>query len=73
MNGKKYGFKVKKGGFTSYDGVMSSVKEAEKITVDKSSGTVTVNYFDGHIYRYHANVTETTGGYEITEEGDEWT
>lgn len=72
MEAKGYGFEVKKGGFTHYDGVMSSKKEAEKITVDKESGKVTVTYADGHKYIYSAKVTETTDGYEINNESEEW-
>lgn len=72
MAAKEYGFEVRKGGFTQYEGVMSSMKEAEKITVDKESGKVTVTYADGHKYTYYANVTETTSGYEITNESEEW-
>lgn len=69
---KKYGFDVRAGGFTHYDGVMSSKKPAEKVTVNKTAGTVTVNYTDGHKYTYSAGVTETADGYEITEESEEW-
>ena len=71
---KKYGFSpVKKGGFVQFDGVMSSSKEATLITVDKTAGTVTVNFADGHVYKYSANVTETSSGYNITNETEEWT
>lgn len=37
-NNDEYGFTVKKGGFTSYDGVQSSTKEAAQIEVDKDAG-----------------------------------
>ena len=67
-----YYFTTKPGGLTSYDGVMSSKKEAEKITVDRESGKVTVTYTDGHKYTYSANVTEASGGYEINNETEEW-
>ena len=70
---KKYGFKVRKGGFTQYEGVMSSAKEASGVDVDKSSGTVTVTFADGHVYKYSANVSETSSGYNITDEREEWT
>ena len=70
---KKHFFKCKRGGFTPYDGVMSSSKEATLITVDKTAGTVTVNFADGHVYKYSANVTETSSGYNITDETEEWT
>ena len=70
---KKHFFKCKPGGFTQYDGVMSSSKEASNVSVDKSSGTVTVTYSDGHVYKYSANVTETSNGYNITNETEEWT
>ena len=71
---KKYGFfPVKKGGFVRFDGVMSSGKEATSVNVDKTSGTVTVTYSDGHVYKYSANVTETSNGYNITNETEEWT
>ena len=70
---KKHFFKCKPGGFTPYDGVMSSSKEATLITVDKTAGTVTVNFADGHVYKYSAAVTETSSGYNITDEKEEWT
>ena len=70
---KKHFFKCKRGGFTQYDGVMSSSKEASSVAVDKSSGTVTVTYSDGHVYKYSAAVTETSSGYNITNETEEWT
>ena len=70
---KKHFFKCKPGGFTTYDGVMSSSKEATSVNVDKTAGTVTVTYSDGHVYKYSANVTETSSGYNITSEKEEWT
>ena len=70
---KKHFFKCKPGGFTPYDGVMSSSKEATSVNVDKTAGTVTVTYSDGHVYKYSANVTETSSGYNITDEKEEWT
>ena len=70
---KKHFFKCKPGGFTTYDGVMSSSKEATSVSVDKTAGTVTVNFSDGHVYKYSANVTETSSGYNITNETEEWT
>ena len=70
---KKHFFKCKPGGFTQYDGVMSSGKEATSVNVDKTAGTVTVNFADGHVYKYSANVTETSSGYNITSEKEEWT
>lgn len=68
-----YGFSSQSGGLTSYEGVMSSSKEASSVSVDKSAGTVTVTYADGHIYKYSAAVTETSSGYNITNETEEWT
>lgn len=68
-----YGFSSQNGGMTSYEGVMSSSKEASSVAVDKSSGTVTVTYSDGHVYKYSAAVTETPSGYNITNETEEWT
>ncbi len=73
MNRKKYGFKVKKGGFTQYEGVMSSVKEATQIDVDKNAGTVTVTYADESVYKYSATVNESDSSFTITDEKDEWT
>lgn len=71
---KKYGFSpVKKGGFVQFNGVMSSGKEATSVNVDKTAGTVTVNFADGHVYKYSATVTETSTGYNITNETEEWT
>lgn len=69
---KKYGFEVNSGGFVNSESVISSKKPAEKVTVNKTAGTVTVNYTDGHKYTYSAGVTETADGYEITEESEEW-
>ena len=70
---KKYGFSpVKKGGFVQFNGVMSSGKEATSVNVDKTAGTVTVNFADGHVYKYSAAVTETSSGYNITGETEEW-
>ena len=66
-------FKCRKGGFTQYEGVMSSAKEASGVDVDKSSGTVTVTFADGHVYKYSANVSETSSGYNITDEKEAWT
>ena len=70
---KKPFFKCKPGGFTPYDGVMSSSKEATSVSVDKAAGTVTVNFADGHVYKYSAAVSETSSGYNITDEKEEWT
>ena len=70
---KKHFFKCKRGGFVQFEGVMSSSKEATSVNVDKSTGTVTVTYSDGHVYKYSANVTETSNGYNITDETEEWT
>ena len=70
---KKHFFNCKPGGFTPYDGVMSSSKEATSVNVDKTAGTVTVNFADGHVYKYSAAVTETSSGYDITNETEEWT
>lgn len=73
---KKYGFTVKSGGFTQYEGVMSSSKEASSVDIDIDTsgvGTVTETYADGHIYKYSATVTETSTGYKITNETEEWT
>ena len=70
---KKHFFKCKRGGFVQFEGVMSSSKEATSVSVDKTAGTVTVNFSDGHVYKYSANVTETSSGYNITDETEEWT
>ena len=70
---QEYGMEIHDGGFVSFEGVMSSSKEASNVSVDKSSGTVTVTYSDGHVYKYSANVTETSNGYNITNETEEWT
>ena len=70
---KKHFFKCKPGGFTPYDGVMSSSKEATSVNVDKTAGTVTVTYADGHVYKYSAAVSETSSGYNSTDEKEEWT
>ena len=70
---KKHFFKCKRGGFVQFEGVMSSSKEATSVSVDKTAGTVTVTYSDGHVYKYSANVTETSSGYNITNETEEWT
>ena len=72
-DGKRHFFKCVPGGFTQYDGVMSSGKEATSVNVDKTAGTVTVNFADGHVYKYSATVTETSTGYNITNETEEWT
>lgn len=72
-DGKRHFFKCVPGGFTQYDGVMSSSKEATSVNVDKTAGTVTVNFADGHVYKYSANITETSSGYNITIETEEWT
>lgn len=66
-------FKCRKGGFTQYEGVMSSAKEATSVSVDKTAGTVTVTFADGHVYKYSANVTKTSSGFNITGETEEWT
>lgn len=70
---KKHFFKCKRGGFVQFEGVMSSSKEATSVNIDKTAGTVTVNFSDGHVYKYSANVTETSSGYNITNETEEWT
>lgn len=70
---QEYGMEIHDGGFVSFEGVMSSSKEASSVAVDKSTGTVTVTYSDGHVYKYSANVTETSSGYNITNETEEWT
>ena len=70
---KKHFFKCKRGGFVQFEGVMSSSKEATSVSVDKTAGTVTVNFSDGHVYKYSANVMETSSGYNITNETEEWT
>lgn len=70
---EEFGFHIESGGFTQYDGVMSSSKEATSVSVDKTAGTVTVNFADGHVYKYSATITETSTGYNITSETEEWT
>lgn len=70
---EEFGFHIESGGFTQYDGIMSSGKEATSVTVDKTAGTVTVYFVDGHVYKYSATVTETSSGYNITNETEEWT
>ncbi len=70
---ENYKFDTKKGGFTSYDGVQSSTKEATKIDVDKNAGTVTVTYKDKSVYKYSATVNESDSSFQITDEKDEWT
>lgn len=69
---QKFGFDVKDGGMTSYEGVMSSKKEAVSVKVDKKAGKVTVNFSDGHAYTYSASVTKTDDGYDINDETEEW-
>ena len=70
---QEYGMEIHDGGFVSFEGVMSSSKEATSVNVDKTAGTVTVNFADGHVYKYSAAVTETSSGYSITDEREEWT
>ena len=73
MTEQKYGFDLYDGGFTQYEGVMSSAKEATSVSVDKTTGTVTVTFADGHVYKYSTNVTKTSSGFNITGETEEWT
>ena len=70
---QEYGMEIHDGGFVQFEGVMSSSKEATSVSVDKTAGTVTVNFSDGHVYKYSAAVTETSSGYNITNETEEWT
>lgn len=70
---EKYYFgSVQSGGFTSYDGVISSAKEASSAAIDTENEKVTVTYADGHIYTYSATVAETDTGFTITDESEAW-
>lgn len=74
MNGRteRGFFECFSGGFAHFDGVISSKKEASKVTVSKSEGTVVVEYTDGHKYTYKADVTETADSFTITSENEKW-
>lgn len=69
---EEYFFETNSGGFTSFDGVMSSKKEAENITVDKATGKVIITFTDGHKYIYTANVSEAADGFVIDDESEKW-
>ena len=71
-------FKCRKGGFTQYEGVMSSSKEAQSIEIDKKKGRVVVIFADSdiederHVYLYYSTVQTSDKGFSITDEGDSW-
>ena len=71
-------FKCRKGGFTQYEGVMSSAKEVESIDIDKEKGRVVVIFNDSdvedkkHVYLYYSTVQTSDKGFSITDEGDCW-
>jgi len=61
-------FTVNKGGYTQYDGIMSSGKEATSVAIDTENNTVKVDFADGHSYTYSANVSKSGSTYTINDE-----
>lgn len=70
---EKYGFATASGGFTEYDGIITSIKEAERVTVDTETNTVTVSFNDGHSFTYSANIKKDGKIYTVSDERSEWT
>ena len=65
---ERYGFTTQSGGLTKYDGIFTSSKDVQDVTVNTDTNTVTVNYTDGHTYTYSADITKTDKTYNITNE-----
>ncbi len=75
MSRKKYGFGVKPGGFTSYDGVITSskkIKSAVRNLSDSGKGMVTITYNDGSIYKFECSRTETSSQITLTDIKETW-
>ena len=72
---KKYGFTVEKGGFTQYDGVMSSAKKITSAVRDLSTsgkGKVTITYSDGSVYLLECDRAETSSKITLTNITEKW-
>ena len=69
---EKYGFATKNGGLTNFDGILSSSKEVSSVTVDTDKNVVTVNYADGHIYKYSSEINKSGNVYNITDEKEDF-
>lgn len=69
---EEYGLTVESGGYTQYDGIMSSGKEAKSVAVDTENNTVKVDFVDGHSYEYSADVEKNGSTYTITNEKGTW-
>ena len=72
---KKHFFKCKPGGFTQYDGVMSSAKKITSAVRDLSTsrkGKVTITYGDGSVYLLECNRVETDTKITLTNITESW-
>lgn len=68
-------FKCRKGGFTQYEGVMSSSKKITSAVRDLSvsgKGKVTITYGDGSVYLLECNRVETDTQITLTNITESW-
>lgn len=72
---KKHFFKCKPGGFTQYEGVMSSAKKITSAVRDLSTsgkGKVTITYGDGSVYLLECDRAETSSQITLTNITEKW-
>ena len=68
-------FKCRKGGFTQYEGVMSSAKKITSAVRDLSvsgKGKVTITYGDGNVYLLECDRAETSSQITLTNITEKW-
>ena len=74
-DGKRHFFKCVPGGFTQYDGVMSSAKKITSAVRDLSvsgKGKVTITYGDGSVYLLECDRAETSSKITLTNITEKW-
>ena len=75
MTEQKYGFDLYDGGFTQYEGVMSSSKKITSAVRDLSvsgKGKVTITYGDGSVYLLECDRAETSSQITLTNITEKW-
>ena len=68
-------FECKKGGFVSFEGVMSSSKKITSAVRDLSTsgkGKVTITYGDGNVYLLECDRAETSSQITLTNITEKW-
>ena len=72
---EEFGFHIESGGFTQYEGVMSSSKKITSAVRDLSvsgKGKVTITYGDGSVYLLECDRAETSSKITLTNITEKW-